>query len=63
MIEWSPGHFSCPLVEKFVERLGVYPVGSLVELESGKLGIVTDQDEDMLRPQLRFIYNAKNNVT
>ena len=59
MLEWSSTHFERPLVEKFIQCLGIYPVGSLVELESGKLGIVTDQGEEMLRPKLRIIYSVK----
>ncbi|WJW75399.1 HD-GYP domain-containing protein [Thiohalobacter sp. IOR34] len=59
MLEWSPGHFSRELVQHFIRCLGIYPVGSLVELESGRLGIVLEQGEDMLRPQLRIIYSAK----
>ena len=59
MIEWSPGHFSRELVMQFVQCLGIYPVGSLVEMESGRVGTVLEQNEDMLRPKLRIIYNAK----
>ena len=59
MYEWSPDQFDGVLVQKFIQCLGIYPVGSLVELESGKLGIVTDQGQEMLKPKLRIIYNAK----
>lgn len=59
MLEWSPDHFSKELVQHFVRCLGIYPVGSLVELESGRVGIVLDQGEDLLRPRLRVIYHAK----
>ena len=59
LIEWSPGHFNRDLVQHFIRCLGIYPVGSLVELESGLLGIVVEAGEDMLKPKLRIIYNAK----
>ncbi len=59
LIEWSPGHFNRDLVQHFIRCLGIYPMGSLVELESGLLGIVIEASEDMLRPKLRIIYNAK----
>ncbi len=59
MLEWSPAHFDRDLVEHFIRCLGIYPVGTLVELESGLVGIVTEQGEDMLRPQLRIVYHAK----
>ena len=59
MLGWCPNHFDRALLEKFIQCLGIYPVGSLVELESGKLGIVTDQGDDMLKPKIRVIYNIK----
>ena len=57
MIEWSEHHFDKELVHAFVRCLGIYPVGSVVELESGLIGIVLDQSEDLLKPKLRIIYN------
>ncbi len=59
MLEWSSTHFDRPLVEKFIHCLGIYPVGSLVELASGQLAIVIDQGEQMLMPKVRVIYNLK----
>lgn len=59
LLEWSPDHFDKELVQHFIRCLGIYPVGSLVELESGLAGIVTEPGEDMLRPRLRIIYNSK----
>lgn len=58
LLEWSPDHFDHTLVEHFIRCLGIYPVGSMVELESGKVGIVMEQNDDLLRPQVRVIYNA-----
>jgi len=59
MLESCPDHLDRQLLEKFIHCLGIYPVSSLVELESGKLGIVTDQGEEMLKPKIRVIYNVK----
>lgn len=59
LLEWSPDHFDRELVNYFIRCLGIYPVGSLVELESGLLGIVLDQGKDLLRPKLRLVYNGK----
>lgn len=60
MLEWSPNHFSRDLVQQFIRCLGIYPVGSLVELDSGLVGIVLDQSGDMLRPKIKVFYNAKH---
>lgn len=59
MLEWSPDHFTTDLIQQFIRCLGIYPVGSLVELESGRIGIVTEQGDNLLRPKLRLIYHAK----
>ena len=39
--------------------LGIYPVGSLVELDSGKVGIIIEQGEaDYLKPVVRLVYDT-----
>lgn len=60
LIEWSPDKFDPALVQHFIRCLGIYPVGSLVELTSGRLGIVLDQGRDVLRPRVRIVYNTRN---
>lgn len=37
---WSGASFHAPLVEQFVQAIGVFPVGSLVELSNGEAAIV-----------------------
>lgn len=59
MMEWSPTSLSRELVEYFVRCLGIYPVGSLVQLESGLVGLVIDQTDDLLRPQIRLFSNME----
>ncbi len=41
LYEWAGSSFDAPLVEQFVQAIGVFPVGSLVELSSGEVAIVT----------------------
>ncbi len=43
MASWS-GHFDPTLFAAFVRGLGIYPVGSLVKLASGKLAVVVEQN-------------------
>ncbi len=58
--EWSDTQFNKELVQKFIRCIGIYPVGSLVCLESGLIGVVTSHSEDnMLQPVIRVIYNKK----
>lgn len=60
LFEWSKFHFNAHLVERFICMIGIYPVGSLVRLESGLLGIVVNQDEDdLLHPTVRVVFDTK----
>jgi putative nucleotidyltransferase with HDIG domain len=58
MLSWCPHQLDLELMQKFIKMLGVYPVGSLVELKSGLVGIVIQPGENMLKPTLKIIYNA-----
>lgn len=40
LYEWSGELFAPPLVEKLVQAIGVFPVGSLVELSTGEVAVV-----------------------
>lgn len=60
LLEWSGSHFSKELVSSYIRCLGIYPVGSLVQLQSGLVGIVREQNENyLLRPDVRIIYNSR----
>ena len=55
-------HLDQRLVNLFIRCMGVYPVGSLVELNSNKLAIVEQRNiEDPTNPKVRSFYNAKQN--
>ncbi|MDH3309895.1 MAG: HD-GYP domain-containing protein [Gammaproteobacteria bacterium] len=50
--------FQEELVEQFIQCLGVYPTGSLVEMISGEVGIVIAQNRvRRLRPKIMLILN------
>jgi HD-GYP domain-containing protein (c-di-GMP phosphodiesterase class II) len=60
LFEWSKFHFDPDLVQLFVKSIGIYPVGTLVRLESGRLGIVIEQREsNLLTPVVRVVFDAK----
>jgi HD-GYP domain-containing protein (c-di-GMP phosphodiesterase class II) len=53
------GEFDPRWVERIVRCLGIYPVGSLVELNTGERGIVTAVNPaDALRPTVKIIWDA-----
>jgi len=54
-------HLDQRLVDMFIKCMGVYPVGSLVELGSNKLAIVESRnDGDPTNPKVRSFYNAQD---
>ncbi len=58
LLEWSGTHLDEELVQHFIRTLGIYPVGSLVRLASGRLAVVVDQGENLLRPKVRIVYDS-----
>lgn len=60
LLEWSGTHLDPKLVRQFIRCLGLYPVGSLVLLESGRLGVVTEgNEEDQRLPVVRIMYHTR----
>lgn len=49
--------FRPELVAQLIRVLGVYPVGSLVVLQSGRVALVLAQGKDWQRPKVRIIYS------
>jgi putative nucleotidyltransferase with HDIG domain len=60
LFEWSDFHFNKDLVQQFIRCMGIYPVGTLVSLESGFLGIILKPGEkSLLHPTVRVVYDTK----
>jgi HD-GYP domain-containing protein (c-di-GMP phosphodiesterase class II) len=56
---WKTKLFHEGLVEQFMQCVGVFPVGSLVELTTGDVGIVTAQNKiRRLRPKVMLVLDA-----
>lgn len=60
LMEWSQTQFNPELVELFIKTIGIYPVGSLIRLESGYLAVVVEQRlDDLLHPKVRVVYDTR----
>ena len=60
MYEWVKEDFDKDMIEKFIKCLGIYPIGSIVELNLGHVGIVVSASEkSKLRPIVMLVLNSK----
>lgn len=58
--QWRGNLFQPEVVEQFMQVVGVFPTGSLVELNTGAVGVVISQNESRrLRPRLMLILDEK----
>jgi putative nucleotidyltransferase with HDIG domain len=63
MKEWAGGHLDESLYKAFVKTVGIYPVGSLVRLQSQRLAVVIDHDpEHLLRPTVKAFFSLRSNM-
>lgn len=59
LMEWSQAHFNPVLVQQFVQCVGIYPVGSLVSLASGRIAVVLASGaKGLLYPLVRVVYDT-----
>jgi putative nucleotidyltransferase with HDIG domain len=60
MYGWRLKDFDAELLEKFIQCIGIYPVGTLVELTSREVGIVISVNPNSrLKPKINMILNEK----
>ncbi len=63
MAEWANGHFDPTVFQAFVKSLGIYPIGSLVRLSSGRLGLVVEQSpKSLLTPRIKVFFSTRSNT-
>jgi len=56
LLEWSHFHLDAELVQQFIRCVGIYPVGSLVRLQSNRLAVVIGRGQEGMRePRVRLV--------
>jgi HD-GYP domain-containing protein (c-di-GMP phosphodiesterase class II) len=59
--EWSKFHFNPRLAQEFMRCVGIYPVGTLVMLESARLGVVVEpHPTNLLTPKVNVFFNTRS---
>jgi HD-GYP domain-containing protein (c-di-GMP phosphodiesterase class II) len=46
LFKWANGNFDVSLLERFIKCLGIYPIGSVVRLNTNEVGVVVATDAD-----------------
>lgn len=60
---WTGGQFDKELVEKFMSCMGIYPVGSIVELNNGQIAIViSTTPRTRLRPIILLVMDENREL-
>lgn len=62
MYDWRNELFQSELVEHFIQCLGIYPIGSVVKLNTGEVGIVVTFDDcSRLAPRVMILLDNERN--
>ncbi len=58
--EWRDKDFQVDMVEQFIQCIGLYPTGTLVELSTGEVGLVLSQNRvRRLKPTIMLVLDSR----
>jgi HD-GYP domain-containing protein (c-di-GMP phosphodiesterase class II) len=59
----SDKHFQAEMVEQFIQAIGIFPAGTLVELNTGEVGVVINENKtSRLQPELALILDSNKQL-
>lgn len=59
LINFNPGLYQASMVEQFVQAIGIFPVGSMVELSSGEVAVIISHSKvRRLKPRVLIISDS-----
>jgi putative nucleotidyltransferase with HDIG domain len=62
MGEWCGNHFDPEIFKAFVRSVGIYPVGALVRLASGRLAVVVEQNPVLTTPRVKVMFSTRSQL-
>ena len=62
MAQWK-GHFDPTIFQAFLRSVGIYPTGTLVRLQSGRLAVVIEQNTaSLVKPRVKVFFSTRSGM-